>query len=102
MESIIELTENQFWKDVISSVQHLWDSDVALDKDVILNPPPWYNKRIERPLKRDWLENGILTMADLLDTLRYDLLLEELQDPFGFITDFMEYHNICLKVELFL
>ena len=55
LNSIIEMTSNKFWIDVIKSVQMLWNSEAVLHKDVICNTPLWLHDSFKLPIRRDWL-----------------------------------------------
>ena len=66
LERTIEATENQFWKDVIKSSSYLWQTDAVLSHEVINNTPLWLNPNLEIPIKREWFQRGINTIADLM------------------------------------
>ena len=45
------------------------------------------------PLRRDWLNKRVLTIADFLDSWRIVLRIEEIQDSYGIKINFIEYHT---------
>ena len=102
LERIIETTSNKFWVDVIKSTQMLWQSNAIFDREVICNTPLWLHDSFKLPIKREWIEKGINSIADFLSPTKTTLTMEELTEYHGVKTNFLEYHGICLKIKKFL
>ena len=101
-KTFIEMTENKFWKDVIKSLVSLWHSEISLDKDIILNTPLWYSNQLQLPSRRDWLNKGVTTVADLISPFRVMLLIEVLGDTYDININLLDYHNLSQKITSFL
>ena len=66
LERIIITTSNTFWVDVIKSTQMLWQSNAVSDREVICNTPLWLHDSFKLPIKREWNDKGINSIADFL------------------------------------
>ena len=67
LERIQEMTENSFWKDVLNSLRVLGKKDGFISSDNILLTPLWHNPQLRLQIKKNWLENGVQIISDLLD-----------------------------------
>ena len=63
LDRIIEVTANKFWTDVIKSTQMLCQSEAVFDKEAMCNTPLWLHNYFQLPIKRDWLDKGINSIA---------------------------------------
>ena len=97
LERTIEATDNRFWKDAIKSTSHLWQTDAVLCHEVINNTPLWLNPKLEIPTKREWLQNGINTIADLMGPMYQILPMEKFKEKYRVKTNFLEYNIISIK-----
>ena len=102
LDRIIETTSNKFWIDVIKSTQMLWQSNAINDRDVICNTPLWLHESFKTPIKREWLDRGINSIADFLGPTKVTLTMDEFVEHHGVKTNFLEYNNICFKIKKFL
>ena len=102
LDRIIETTSNKFWVDVIKSTQMLWQSNAIFDREVICNTPLWLHDAFKLPIKREWIEKGINSIADFLSPTKTTLTMENFTEYHGVKTNFLEYHGICLKIKKFL
>ena len=102
LERTIEATDNKFWKDVIRSTLHLWQTDAVLCQEVIKNTPIWQNPKLKIPTKREWLQKGINTIADLMGPMYQVLPMDQFIDKYGVKTNFLEYNIISIKIKKFL
>ena len=102
LDRIIETTSNKFWIDVIKSTQMLWQSNAINDREVICNTPLWLHESFKTPIKREWLDRGINSIADFLGPTKVTLTMDEFVEHHGVKTNFLEYNNICFKIKKFL
>ena len=98
----IEMTSNNFWIDVIKSLQTLWKSKAVQHRDVICNTPLWLHNSFQLPIRRAWQKRGINSIADLLGPNNTTITMEEFTSHFGVKTNFLEFSNICHKINKFL
>ena len=102
LDRIIETTSNKFWVVFIKSTQMLWQSNAIFDREVICNTPLWLHDSFKLPIKREWIEKGINSIADFLSPTKTTLTMENFTEYHGVKTNFLEYHGICLKIKKFL
>ena len=102
LERIIEATSNRFWIDVIKSTQMLWQSNAVSDREVICNTPLWLHEAFKLPIKREWIDKGINSIADFLGPTKVTLTMDQFIEYHGVKTNSLEYNNICFKIKKFL
>ena len=98
LDRIIETTSNKFWVDVIKSTQMLWQSNAIYDREVICNTPLWLHDSFKIPIKREWLDRGINSIADFLGPTKVTLTMDQFVEYHGVKTNFLENNNICFKI----
>ena len=101
--------ENPFWIDVLKHLKKLFqtNSDQVLDVSAIHNEPLYYNINIKRDKKtvfiKEWKENGILKINDLLDEngvfVNFNYFKESYNIP---QTNYMLYYGIISAVKTYL
>ena len=99
LDRIIETTSNKFWIDVIKSTQMLWQSNAINDREVICNTPLWLHESFKTPIKREWLDKGINSIADFLGPTKVTLTMDQFVEHHRVKTNFLEYNNICFKIK---
>ena len=62
----------------------LWQSNAVSDREVICNTPLWLHDSFKLPIKREWNEKGINSIADFLGPTKTTLSMKE----------FTEYHGV--------
>ena len=97
----MEMTSNKFWKDVIKSTQMLWKSEAVMEKEAICNTPLWLHSSFEIPIKRDWFNKGINSIADFLGIMKVPISMEEFTSRYGVKQTFWNI-IICFKIRKFL
>ena len=65
---------------------------------MINNTPLWLNPNLEIPTKREWLQNGINTIADLIGPMYQILPMEKFKEKYRVKTNFLEYNIISIKI----
>ena len=70
---------------------------VDLHSWVQLNPI-WYSDIINLTIRREWLDSGIVWISDLIDVFRNILPNEEINERHGIRTNFLDYHNLKIKI----
>ena len=96
------MTSNNFWIDVIKTLQMLWKSKAVQHRDVICNTPLWLHNSFQLPIRRAWQKRGINSIADFLGPNNTTITMEEFTSHFGVKTNFLEFSNICHKINKFL
>ena len=79
---------------MIKSVVLLWETEAVLGPDVINNTTLWMNPSIKIPIKREWLNKGINTIANFLGPIRYVIPMSELISELFLL----EYNSIIMKI----
>ena len=80
----------------------LWQSNAIYDREVICNTPLWLHDSFKTPIKREWLDRGINSIADFLGPTKVTLTMDQFVEHHGVKTNFLEYNNICFKIKKFL
>ena len=66
LERTKETTCNPFWLGVVNGVQLLQNSYCFKDKEVIQTTLLWYNNMFQLQINRQWHDEGLLVIGDLL------------------------------------
>ena len=80
----------------------LWQYNAVSDREVICNTPLWLHDSFKLPIKREWNEKGINSIADFLGPTKTTLSMEEFTEYHGVKTNFLEYNGICFKIKKIL
>ena len=88
------MTTNPFWIDVLSALRSLWKNSIIFEKHVIRETPLWFNPIFRLQLRREWKDNGILVVSDLINYLTTPLSLEEINQKYNIKMNFLEYGKI--------
>ena len=91
LERILEMTSNPFWKDVLKSLKILRTKEDFVFSENILLTPLWYNPQLRLQLKKRWLDSGIQTIYDILDSNMEPYSLRNFEEKFNLKTNFLEY-----------
>ena len=94
LERIIEATSNKFWIDVIKSTQMLCQSEAVFDKEAICSTPLWLHSSFAIPIKKEWVDKSIHSIADFLGRMKVPFSMESFTELYGVKTNFLEYDNI--------
>ena len=95
--------DNEFWKDIILSLNVFLDKVKPSSWNELLSTPLWYNQYIKVGgnviFYRSWKNKGILLINDLLD-LNGDLLsYAEFQTKFDLQTNFLVFEGIVKSIK---
>ena len=67
---------NPFWIDFIKSVKELWQSKLAVHRDVIFENPIRCNPSLQIDLRRVWYNKRMTVIGDIFNSLGRPLELE--------------------------
>ena len=59
---------NTFWKDVVYSVYYVYTNSTIRSLEHVLAMPIWYSTKIITVKMQSWVDKGIQTIGDMLDT----------------------------------
>ena len=65
------------WQDVLSSLKKVWKSTSIFDKSVIRETLLWYNPMFRLQIRKEWKDEKIMVISDLLYYLTVPLSLEK-------------------------
>ena len=88
--------------DVMNSLQQLQSSSCFKVWEVILTAPLWFNSIFQLQLNRQWHDEGIMVIGDLLDVFYNKLPLEIIHETFDINLNFLEHHSLKSKFKEFL
>ena len=91
LERILEMTSNPFWKDVLKSLKILRTKEDFVFSENILLTPLWYNPQLRLQIKKRWLDSGIQTIYDILDSNMEPYSLRNFEEKFNLKTNVLEY-----------
>ena len=90
---------NPFWRDVFKAWAEFAKNVInSFDESEILNQPIWFNHHIDVNFKKNWYDNGIRTLYDLVNkngTLRSFVSLKQI---FKITGTFLELHSLYKRL----
>ena len=86
--------KNTFWHGVIKSVQEVCKNASIRSIEHLLSMPLWYNAQIITERIPRWVEKGILTIGDLIDTNGEFFTIEYLDNHLQLNCDFLLYNRL--------
>ena len=90
--------KNKFWSDVIKSVCDVCKNASIRSIEHILSMPLWYNTQIIPNRLPKWVEMGIITIGNLLDTNGEIYTIEYLNDHLQLNCDFLLYIRLKKRI----
>ena len=89
------LTEirNEFWKDIILSVQKLEKVCNIFNHGQLQCSPLWYNSQLQLSYRQEWAKKGYLIIKDILNDQGFLMTKEELNEK-GLKIHFLDYENL--------
>ena len=97
IERIMETSFNPFWVNILTSLKSLWKDNNIIIWDNILLTPLWYNDTFRLQIYKKWIEKGIHTMCDLIETNGQPMSLESFESKCSLKSNFLEYGIVCKK-----
>ena len=100
---LINKTQNEFWKETLTSWKKLSDNTPMNNSNDILASPLWYNPKISKMELSlpNWSKHGITYVGDLLDS--NGISQKDLEQKYTLLkTNFVEYLRVKMCVELYL
>ena len=98
--------DNEFWKDIILSLNVFLDKVKPSSWNELLSTPLWYNQSIKVGgnviFYRSWKNKGILLINDLLDVNGDLLSYAEFQTKFGLQTNFLVFEGIVKSIKNYI
>ena len=77
---------------------YIWETDAVVGQDVMNNTPLWLNQTLKLPIKSDWLNQGINTIADYLGPMRNVIPMNEFMENLNVKTNFLKYNSITTEI----
>ena len=102
---LINKTQNEFWKETLTSWKKLSDNTTICNSNDILASPLWYNPKISKIELNlpSWSKHGITYVGDLLDSNGFFISQKDLEQKDTLLkTNFLEYLRVKMCVELYL
>ena len=89
------LTEirNEFWRDIILSVQKLEKVCKIFNHVQLQGSPLWYNSKLKLSFRKEWAKKGYLIIKDILNDQGSLMTKEELNER-GLKIHFLDYENL--------
>ena len=106
IDIVVKNVTNPFWKDVLISWIRLREKTKICSWSEYITQPLWYNKYLQIGNKptfdRDWYDNGIKYINDMIDDNGDILTLQTLQMRYNFTPNIMMYLGIkhALQVDI--
>ena len=76
--------------------------DAVLDKDFFKNTPIWLNPTFSIQINREWLNNGISTIAYFLGTMNVVMSMEEFMTTHNVKTNFLDYNFVTSEIKKYI
>ena len=80
---------NPFWENIINFIEYVFEKSSVTCYSDLFGMPLWYNDILRLQLNRQWYENGVLLVGDILDDEAEMLDLEYLQSSLGLKINFI-------------
>ena len=80
----------------------LGTKDGFIFPESILLTPLWYNPQLRLQIKKSWLDGGIQTIYDILDSNMEPYPLNAFEEKFNLKTIFLEYGAFCRVIKDYL
>ena len=96
----ISKIKNVFWRDVVQSVKSVTINAPIISIEHLLAMPLWYNSKIAEEKISSWVDKGITTISDIIDTNGDLFTLEHIQNIMLLRCDFLLYNRLYHKVTM--
>ena len=90
---------NLFWKNVIQSVYYVYTNARIGSLEQVLSIPLWYNSQMISGKIQGWIDKGIQTVGDLIDTEGHIVSLDYMKNTLQLGCDFLLYNRLKYRLD---
>ena len=93
-----QVIPNTFWEDVFQATLKVYKNSNIRSLEYLMSMPIWYNTKIIVEKRQSWVDKGLLTLGDIIDSERQIFALEHIQNNLGLRYDFLFYNRLKIRV----